>query len=150
MVRTVFNLKGYIMLLMILLQSQQSIAALLPMNCDDMKNEQIISQENNTHMASHVHENNPSSQEQMSSHVHENNPSSQEQMSSHEKCDACNSGDCQCSTKGLCFSSSYTLVPQTLIERHILFVDLGNKFISSDEFPISGIALHPFRPPILS
>lgn len=135
MVQTVFNFKGYIMLVIILLQSQQSIAALLPMNCDDMKNSQVISQVNNTHMTSHMHE---------------HNSPSQEQMSSHEKCDACNSVDCQCSNMGLCFSSLYTPVSQSLNERHILFVDLGNKFISSDEFPISGIALHPFRPPILS
>lgn len=135
MVRTVFNFKGYIMLVIILLQSQQSIAALLFMNCDDMKNSQVISQVNNTHMTSQMHE---------------HNTPSQEQMSSHEKCDACNSVDCQCSNMGLCFSSLYTPVPQSLNERHILFVDLGNKFISSDDFPISGIALHPFRPPILS
>ena len=135
MVRTVFNFKGYIMLVIILLQSQQSLAALLPMNCDDMKNSQVISQVNNTHMTSQMHE---------------NNPQSQDHMSSHEKCDVCNLADCQCSNMGLCFGSLYTSVSQTLNERHILFVDLGNKFISSDEFPISGIALHPFRPPILS
>ena len=135
MVTTVFNFKGYIMLVMILLQSQQSIAALLPMNCDDMNNAQIISQVDNVHMTSQMHE---------------HNSPSQEQTSSHEKCDVCNSSDCQCSTMGLCFGSSYPMASQSINGQHVSFIDVGNKFISSDKFPISGIALHPFRPPILS
>lgn len=135
MVRTVFNFKGYIMLVIILLQSQQSIAALLPMNCDDMKNSQVISQVNNTHMTSQMHE---------------HNSPSQEHMSSHDKCDTCNLDDCRCSDIGLCFSSSSTMTSQSINGQHVSFIDFGKKFISSVEFPISGIALHPFRPPILS
>ncbi len=139
MVQTVFNFKGYIMLVIILLQSQQSIAALLPMNCDDMKNSQVISQVNNTHMSSH-----------MSSQMNEHNSPSQEHMSSHDKCDACNLDDCRCSDIGLCFSSSSTMTSQSINGQHVSFIDVGKKFVSSDEFPNSGIALHPFRPPILS
>jgi hypothetical protein len=135
MVGTVSNFKGYIMLVIMLLQSQQVFAALLPMNCDDMKNVSIVSQVNHP---------------DVTSPMHEHNASSQEQMSSHDKCDTCNLDDCRCSDIGLCFSSSYTMASQSINGQHDSFIDVGQKFISSDEFPISGIALHPFRPPILS
>ena len=135
MVGTVSNFKAYIMLVMILLQSQQSIAALLPMNCDDINNVSIISQVNNP---------------DMTSQMHEHNATSQEQVSSHDKCDTCNLDDCRCSDIGLCFSSSYTMASQSINGHHVSFIDVGKNFISSDEFPISGIALHPFRPPTLS
>jgi len=133
MVSTVFNFKGYIVLVMVLLLSQQSFAALLPMNCDDMKEVSIALTENNSHMTSQMHE---------------HNSPSKDKMSSHEKCDVCDSGDCRCSTVGLCLSSTHAIASQALNDQHVLFVDHGKKFISSDESPDSGIALHPYRPPI--
>lgn len=133
MVSTVFKFKSYIVLVMILLLSQQSFAALLPMNCDDMKNASVVHTENNSHMTSQMHD---------------HNSASKDSMSSHEKCDVCDSGDCRCSTMALCLSSTYTIVSQQLNDQHALFVDHGKRFIFPDESPDSGIELHPFRPPI--
>lgn len=129
----VFTFKGYVVLVMILLLSQQSFAALLPMNCDDMKNASIVLTENNPHMTASIHE---------------HNSSSPDKMSAHEKCDVCDSGDCRCNTVGLCLSSMHTIASQQLNDQHALFEDHGKRFIFPDESPDSGIALHPFRPPI--
>lgn len=133
MVRTVLNYKGYIVLVMILLLSQQSFAALLPMNCDDMKAVSIELTENNSHM---------------SSTMHEHDSQIKDKLPSHEKCDVCDSGSCLCTTMGLCLGSSHVVASQLLYDDHILFIDLGNRFITSEESPDSGVSLHPFRPPI--
>jgi len=138
MVSTVFNFKGYIVFVMLLLLSQQSFAAFFPMNCDDMKDTLIVQKENQSHVNSHI-----------TSSMHEHNSPSKDKMSSHEKCDVCDSGDCQCSMIGLCLGSTHTAVSQQLHVQHLLFVDLGKRFISSNESPYSGITLHPYRPPIL-
>lgn len=137
MVSTVFNFKGYIVLVMILLLSQQSFAALFPMNCNDMKDTLIVQKENQSHVNSHI-----------SSSMHEHNSPSIDKMSSHEKCDVCDSGDCQCSMIGLCLGSTHIVVSQQLYVHHVLFIDLGKRFIYTNESPYSGINIHPFRPPI--
>jgi len=133
MVSTVPNFKGFIVFVMLLLLSQQSFAAFFPVNCDDMKEISIVQKDNQYHMTSSMHQ---------------HNSKSQVKMSSHEKCDVCDSGDCQCSMIGLCLGSTHTAVSQQLHVQHVLFIDLGKRFISSNESPDSGIALHPFRPPI--
>lgn len=133
MVNTVFNFKGYIVFVMILLLSQQSFAAFFPMNCDDMKDASIVQTDNNSHMTSKIHM---------------NKSQSQDKMSSHEKCDVCDSGECQCDTLGLCFGTTNTIAAQQLNVQHVLFTDLGKRFITSEESPDSGVSLHPFRPPI--
>ncbi|MDX2370675.1 MAG: hypothetical protein QNK36_20110 [Colwellia sp.] len=135
MVITVFNFKGFGVFVMILLLSQQSFAAFFPMNCDDMQENSVVSQVENSHMPSQMHE---------------HNATSQDSMSSHEKCDVCDSGDCLCDTLGLCLGSTHTIASQQLNDQHALFVDHGKRFIYPDESLYSGIALHPYRPPILS
>ena len=135
MVITVFNFKGFGVFVMILLLSQQSFAAFFPMNCDDMQEKTVVSHVKNSHM---------------SSQMHEHNATSQDSMSSHEKCDVCDSDSCRCTTVGLCFGSSHTIVSQLPNDLHVLLVDIGQKYMSLDESLDSGIALHPYRPPILS
>ncbi|MFT7006959.1 MAG: hypothetical protein ACJAXJ_001471 [Colwellia sp.] len=131
MVITVFNFKGFGVFVMILLLSQQSFAAFFPMNCDDMQEKTVVSHVKNSQM-------------------HEHNATSQDSMSSHEKCDVCDSDSCRCTTVGLCFGSSHTIVSQLPNDLHVLLVDIGEKYMSLDESLDSGIALHPYRPPILS
>ena len=133
MVSTVSNFKGFIVFVMLLLLSQQSFAAFFPMNCDDMNDISIVQKDNQSHMTSEMHQ---------------HNSKSQDKMSSHEKCDVCDSDDCQCSMIGLCLGSTPTAVSQQLHVQHVLFIDLGKRFIFSNESPDSGIALHPFIPPI--
>lgn len=137
MVSTVLNFKGYIVFVMLLLLSQQSFAAFCPMNCDDMKDNSIVQKDNQSHVSSH-----------MTAAMHQHNSKSQDKMSSHEKCGVCDSGDCQCIMIGLCLGSTHTAVSQQLHVHHVLFIDLGKRFIFSNESPHSGINIHPFRPPI--
>lgn len=134
MVIKVFNFKRFGVLVIILLLSQQSFAALLPMNCDDMKDASVVLQENNSHM---------------SSQLHEHNSLIKDNLSSHDECDVCDSNHCRCNSVGLCLGSTLTIVSQLPKEQHVLFVDHGKRFLSLDESPDSGIALHPYRPPIL-
>ena len=54
----VFNFKGFVVLVMILLLTQQSFAAFMPMNCDDMKETTVVHQANTTHIPAQMHEHN--------------------------------------------------------------------------------------------
>jgi len=127
------NFKCYIVVIVILLFTQQSFAAYAPMKCDNMKNETIVSSDKDSHSTS-----------QMTMHDH--GSVSKDKNSSHKNCDACNSADCLCGDMGSCFGS--TTSTQTTEQKYMLFTDLGNRFLSQDEYPDSGVYINLFRPPI--
>ncbi len=129
------DFKGFIVAVIILLFTQQSLAAYTPMNCDDMKNTIIVSSDHDSHT---------SSQMPMLDH----GSLSKDNNSVHEECDFCNSVDCICVEMGNCFGSTISTSAQVIEQRYTPFVDHGNRFISQDEYPDSGVYLHPFRPPI--
>lgn len=135
MVSTVFKFKGFVVFVMILLLAQQSFAALMPMNCDDMKNASGIVQDNRSHMTSKMHEDKSLSKAKMAHH--------------HDECDVCDSNACKCSDMGLCIGSPLLTTSQTIENEYTLFVDHGKRFIAKDESPHSGIHLHLYRPPII-
>lgn len=137
MVNILFNFKGVITVVIILLFTQQSFASYAPMNCDDMKKTTIVNSDKNSHSTS-----------QMTMHSHDSQ--SKDSKSSHEKCDACNSSDCVCASMGSCFGSNISTSAQALEHKHILFADHGIRFISQKEHPDSGVYLHLFKPPIYS
>ncbi|MGB1200281.1 MAG: hypothetical protein ACPG5R_01875 [Cognaticolwellia aestuarii] len=129
----VFNFKGFVVLVMILLLTQQSFAAFMPMNCDDMKETTVVHQANTTHIPAQMHE---------------HNSQSKDHMAFHEACDICDSIDCHCGEMGGCFGSYLSTTTQKSNNEHMLFVDHGKRFLSLDQYPDSGVYLHPFRPPI--
>ena len=135
MVNMVSDFKGFIAVVIILLFTQQSFAAYMPMNCDGMKNTTIVSSDNDSHVTSKMT-------------MHDHDSLSKDKKYSHEECNVCNSGDCICGEMGGCFGSTISTSVQALEQRYTLFVDHGNRFISQDEYPDSGVYLHPFRPPI--
>lgn len=127
------DFKCSIVVVIILLFSQQSFAAYAPMKCDNMKNETIVSSDKDSHSTS-----------QMTMHDH--GSVSKDKNSSHNNCDACNSADCLCGDMGSCFGS--TTSTQTTEQKYMLFTDLGSRFVSHDEYPDSGVYMNLFRPPI--
>lgn len=136
-VNMISNFKGVIAVVMILLFTQQNVAAYKPMNCDDMNNYSIESSKNDSHHTSKMT-------------MHEHGSVAKSNNSSHEKCEICNSGDCICSEMGSCFNSSVLTPAYTVDQESMLFVDHGNRFISINEYPDTGIYLNLFRPPICS
>ena len=131
----VFKFKALIGVVMILLLTQQSFAAFMPMNCDDTK-------ELHTTMETH------SSQVSPQMNMLDHDSQSKVSMGSHDECDVCDSSDCRCSEFTRCLGSSVSLTAQVMNLDYALFVSNGKRFISSDEYPDSGNYLHPFRPPI--
>lgn len=132
MVITVFNFKNFVVLVIILLLSQQSFAAFITMNCNNMKDVSVVLQEHNTDMTSQMHDHNSQSKD----------------TKAHEKCDVCDSSDCNCGKMSRCINSAISTTPQTINHEYTLYLDHGKRFISEDEYPGSGVYLHPFRPPI--
>lgn len=128
-----FNFRGVIAIVIILLFSQQSLASYAPMDCENMKNP-IIS-DNSSHIAS-----------QMAMHDH--NSMSVDKQSAHEECDTCNAGDCVCPNIGGCFSSNISTSTQPIEQSLMHFADNGKRFLSQNEHPDSGVYLHLFKPPI--
>ena len=131
----VSDFKGFIAVVIILLFTQQSFAAYMPMNCDDMKNTSIVSSDKESHLTSKVT-------------MKDHESLSKVKMSSHEECNVCNSGECICGEMGGCSGSTISTSAQAKEQSYTLFVDHGNRFISQDEYPDSGVHLQPFRPPI--
>jgi hypothetical protein len=132
------NFKCYIVVVIILLFRQQSFAAYAPIKCDNMQNETIVSSDKDSHSTSQMtmHDHGSVSKDKNSSHKN----------SSHKNCDACNAADCLCGDMGSCFGS--TTSTQTTEQKYMLFTDLGNRFLSQDEYPDLGFYINLFRPPI--
>ncbi len=130
-----FNFRGAIAIVIILLFSQQSLASYTPMDCEDTKKTVTISSENDSHIASKMA-------------VHDHNTMSEEKESSHAECDTCKTGDCVCPNIGGCFSSNISTSTQGIEQRLMLFIDNGKRFLSQNEHPDSGVYLHLFKPPI--
>jgi len=135
MVSTVSNFKGVILFVIILLFTQQSLAAYGPMKCHNMKKNTIISTDKNSHSTA-----------QMTMNGHDSGL--KDKINSHEQCDVCNSDLCLCSDMASCFGSTIFTSTQAVERRYTLFLDHGNRFISQVEFPDSVVYLNPFRPPI--
>lgn len=133
MVSPVSNFKGFIVLVMILLLTQQSFAAFMPMNCEGMKGASVAAQEKNSNKTPKMHE---------------HNSVSNDKMAFHEECDICDSKDCRCDEMGGCFTSYFSTIAQKSNYEYMFYVDHGKRFLSPDEHPDSGVYLHPFRPPI--
>jgi len=127
--------KSTIVVVILLLFTQQSIAAYAPMKCDDMKIAMMVSSDKNSHSTS-----------QMTMYGHDS--LSKDKNHSHEECEICDSSDCICGEIGSYFSSTISISAQDIQPRYTLFVDNGNKFISQDSSPNSGVYLNLFRPPI--
>ena len=143
MVNMLSNFKGFIAVVIILLFTQQSFAAYVPMNCDDMKNATIVSSivslivssSNYSHLTA-----------QMTLYGHYS--FSKDKKSSHEECNVCNSGDCTCNERGGCLSATISTSTQTIKQMYTLFADHGNRYTYQEEYPDSGVYLHLFKPPI--
>lgn len=133
----VFKFKGFIGLVIILLLTQQSFAAFMPMNCDDTKDHHSTIETHSTQVSP-----------QMNMNMHDHDSQSKVNIGSHEGCDVCDSSDCRCSKFTRCLSSYVPITAQAMNLDYALFVSHGKRFISSDEYPDSGNYLHPFRPPI--
>tara|TARA_R110001583_G_scaffold11560_7_gene52074 strand:- start:3486 stop:3911 length:426 start_codon:yes stop_codon:yes gene_type:complete len=135
MVNMLSNFKGFIAVVIILLFTQQSFAAYVPMNCDDMKNATIASSYNYSHLTA-----------QMTQYGQYS--FSKDKNSSHEECNVCNSGDCTCNERGGCLSATISISTQTIKQMYTLFADHGNRYTYQEECPNSGVYLHLFKPPI--
>lgn len=133
MVSAVSNFKGFIAFVIIFLLIQQSFAAFMPMNCDDLKGASVARQENNSHMISHVHE---------------HKAQSKDKIAFQHECDICDPSICRCNEKGGCFGSSLSMTIQQFNHEYMLFVDHAKRFSSPEQHSGSGINTHPFRPPI--
>lgn len=129
------NFKCYIVVVIILLFTQQSFAAVAPMKCDNMKNATVATSDKGSHSTS-----------QMTMHDH--GSMLKDKNSTHEKCDTCNVSDCMCSDMGSCFGSTISTSTQAITQMYTLFVDHGNKYLHQEEYTDSGVYMHLFRPPI--
>jgi len=136
----VSNFKGFIVVVIVLLLTQQNFATNAPMNCEDMKNSTIVSSDYSSHSSSH-------SNSQMTMHDH--GSLAKDKNSSDQGCDVCNSSDCAYCEIDSCFSPTVSISMQVVEQKHIRFVDHGKRYLSQDEYPDSGIYLLLFKPPIL-
>ena len=130
-----FTFKGFIAIVLILLFTQQSLAAYAPMICNDMENSSIASAKNVSHHTSTMT-------------MHEHDSVAKNKNTSHEACDICNSGDCICDEMGGCLNLSSLHPIYSLEQNNMLFVDSSKRFLPINESSDSRVNLNLFRPPI--
>ncbi|TWX54641.1 hypothetical protein [Colwellia hornerae] len=129
------SFKSFIVVVIILLFTQQSIAAYAPMKCDNMKSVTVATTDKSSHSTS-----------QMA--MHEHGSMLKDKISSHKKCNACNFNGCMCGDMGSCFGSTISTSTQAITQIYTLFLDHGNKYLHQEAYTDSGVYMHLFRPPI--